>query len=217
MSPGINYKVEKFFSQFPLRSYPKGQILIHAGDNPQYIFFLVKGRVRQYDISYRGDEVIVNIFDDHSFFPMLWATTQVSNKYFYDAEIDSEVRLIPYQTLITYLKANPDVLYDLLTRLYVGVDGLMGRMVHLMSGSACDRLLYELIEECKRFGERQKDGSWLVRLNESGLAARAGLTRETVSRELKKINRDYLLEITRGGIIVRDLAQLEDKLGRARK
>ena len=43
------------------------------------------------------------------------------------------------------LQANPDVVYDLLTRLYRGLDGLLGRMSQLMAGSAKSRLMYELL------------------------------------------------------------------------
>ena len=50
-------KVQKHFSQYRFRKYPKGQILIHSGDEPEHIYYLVSGKVRQYDVSYRGDEI----------------------------------------------------------------------------------------------------------------------------------------------------------------
>ena len=62
MTPEILDKINQHFSQFPRREYPKGQILVFANENPDNIFYIVEGRVRKYDISYRGDEVIINIF-----------------------------------------------------------------------------------------------------------------------------------------------------------
>lgn len=41
---------EDFYQQFTLRNYKKGEMLIRADDEPQGIFCLTKGYVRQYTI-----------------------------------------------------------------------------------------------------------------------------------------------------------------------
>jgi len=102
-----------------------------------------------------------------------------------------------------------------LTRVYTGLDGLLGRMAHLMAGSAKSRLMYELIIECRRFGEKNKDGSCLININETDVASRAGLSRETVSREIQKLRKDNLLRPAQKGILINDLDQFEKKLGEA--
>ena len=208
----LSDKIEAYFSDFPLRSYPKGQILIYADDTPDHIFYMVSGKVRQYDISYRGDEIVVNVFKTGAFFPLLNAVSGMPNKYFYDAEEDLTVRVAPIDEVISFIKNNPDILFDLLRRVYIGADGLLGRMVHLMSGTAKSRLLYELVIECRRFGEKTKNKEYYLPLNESELAARAGLTRETVSREIRKIKREGRLTVTHNGITIKSLEQLEKML-----
>jgi CRP-like cAMP-binding protein len=147
-----------------------------------------------------------------AFFPMQWALTAMSNKFFYVAESDIEARVAPPEPVINFLKENPDVVLDLLTRVYIGVDGLLGRMVQLMSGSAQSRLLYELLIECRRFGEKAADGSCFIAINESELAARAGLSRETVSREMQKLSRNGLVHVSHSGILIERLDELERKL-----
>jgi CRP/FNR family transcriptional regulator len=215
MDTDIPKKIDDFFSKYPKRSYPKGQILVFAGENPQHIFYIKSGRVRKYDVSYRGDEVIVNLFKPPAFFPMSWAINNSDNDYFYKAEIDSVLHLVPGDDALQFIKDNPDVMLDLLGRLYRGMDGLLGRVVHLMSGTAKSRLLYELIIECRRFGKQQPDGSYLLESNEGDLAARSGLTRETVSREIKKIKDQSLIQLDSKGIHIKDLTELEKKLGKA--
>jgi len=78
----IEAKVAACFTKYPQRTCPKGQILVFADESPDHIFYIVKGRVRKYDITYRGDEVIVNIFKQPSFFPMSWAVNRTQNNYF---------------------------------------------------------------------------------------------------------------------------------------
>ena len=212
MPEEVAQSIAEFFAQFPRRVYVKDQIIIHAGDEPQYVYYIVSGKIKQHDITYRGDDVIVNILKSGAYFPMQWPLTGMPNKYFYVAETDAEVRLAPPEKVVAYLKDNPEILIDLLTRVYVGIDGLLGRMVQLMSGSAKSRLIYELVIECQRFGEMAEDGSSFIAVNESDLAARAGLSRETVSREMQKIGKDNLVHVSHSGILIRDLSKLEQLL-----
>jgi len=209
----VEDKVYQAFSKFPKRSYPKGQILVFADENPEHIFYLVNGRVRKYDVSYRGDEVVVNVFKPNAFFPMSWAINKSDNKYFYKTETKAELHIVPTKVALDFIKANPDVMLDLLSRIYRGMDGLLGRVVHLMSGTAKSRLIYELIIECRRFGQKDFVGHITLTTNEVDLAARTGLSRETVSREMQKLKSSKAVSITGKIITVKDLAALEKLLG----
>lgn len=213
MAEDISAKIDAAFSAYPKRTYPKGQILVFADESPDHIFYITKGRVRKYDVSYRGDEVIVNIFKPPAFFPMSEAINHTPNRYFYKTEEATEVHIVPDDDALQFIKESPDVMLDLLSRIYRGMDGLLGRLVQLMSGSAKSRLLYELLVESRRFGEKQDDGSISLSISEVDLAARAGMSRETVSREMKKIKTDGIVAVTNKGISVIDLASLEKKVG----
>lgn len=213
MTTEVARKIQDFFEKYPIRNFPKGQILIYAGDNPPGILYLVNGKVQQYDISYRGDEVVVNIFQPPAFFPMSWAVNKTPNKYFFQTVTDVELRQAPPEEALEFLQVNPDVMLDLLSRLYSGMEGLLRRMAHLMGGSASSRLLYELLIESKRFGELDPNGSSRLDVNESELATRTGMSRETVSRQMRKLKEQGLLEISRKGLLLIDVAEIETKLG----
>lgn len=213
MDDDVAAKIDTALSKYPKRSYPKGQILVFADETPEHIFYITKGRVRKYDVSYRGDEVIVNIFKPPAFFPMSEAINHSHNNYFYKTEEETEVHIVPAEEALRFLKDNPDVMLDLLMRIYRGMDGLLGRLVQLMSGSAKSRLLYELLIESRRFGKKNPDGSITLTITEVDLASRAGMSRETVSREMKQIKADGLVGVTPKGITVKDLSTLEEKVG----
>jgi CRP/FNR family transcriptional regulator, anaerobic regulatory protein len=212
MESTVVEKITDFFNSYPLQKHKKGQVLIHAGDNPMHVLQLVSGKVKQYDLSYRGDEVVLNVFKPPAFFPMSYAMNKTPNKYFFEADSDLELRKAPTEEVVTFVRANNDVLYDLLGRVYRGADGLLERMAHLMAGTAKTRVLFELIVECRRFGEEGPSG-WAVALSESDIGARAGLSRETVSREISKLRADGIISINNRQISVPDLVRLEDSLG----
>ncbi len=213
METTISAQLSEFFAKYPVRQYDKGQIIVFANDDPQYIFYLKKGLIRQYDLSYRGDEIVINVFKPGTFFPMSWAVNNTPNEYFYQASEDCEVSIARPEEVISFVKENPDILFDLLSRVYAGTDGILRRMVHLMGGSAKGRLMYEILVQCRRFGDIKPDASCVVVISENELASRAGLSRETVSREMRKLINDSLLAVSRGKITVHNLDEFESKLG----
>lgn len=212
MNKKVAEKVEKFFSQYPVRSYRKGQILIYRGEDPSGIFNIVSGRVKQYDVSDEGHTVIVNIYKPFTFFPMQWAVNKTKNQYFFETITATKLRQAPPDDVVRFLEENTDVLYNLLSRVYSGLDGLLRRMAHLMASKANIRVLFELVTECKRLAHKQKDGSYVIPMHSYELADAAGLSRETVSRELVALKKSGLIEITRKHIVVKDLQRLEASL-----
>jgi len=214
MDLDILQKVQAFFDSYPKRTYPKDQIVIFGGESPDKIFYILSGRISQYDISYRGEEVVVNIFKAPAFFPMSWAINKTPNSYFFKAEEESLVHVAPYDDVVAFIKANPDVMFDLLSRVYRGVDGVLARTVHLMSGSARSRLVYELVVEADRFGHKLSKDVYELHISEVDLSSHSGLARETISREIKHLKDKGHVEMRDGHIIVLNLTALKEYLSK---
>lgn len=210
MDEVVSKKIEDFFTQFKHQTFKKCELVIRADDDPLGIFYLKEGFVKQYLISKNGDELVINVFKPIAFFPMSWAINQSPNKYFYEATSDVEVWRAPSKEVVAFIKANPDVLYDLMSRVYKGVDGLLTRMTFLMSGSAYSRLITELLIYADRFAK----GSSRVALtiSEKDIAAQSGLTRETVSREIKVLKEKGLVTSENHKLTIIDLGKLKDEL-----
>lgn len=209
MKPSTTQAIETFFSGYPLKRYKKGHILILAGDTTEYAFCLVEGKMKVYDVTYRGDEIIINSFQPPSFFPMSLIVNSASSRYIYEADTDIVIRQAPKLATVSFLDAYPDVVLDLLSRLYLVLDNVLERMVHTIASSAKSRLMYSLISECKRFGVLQTDGSYIVTISAKELGAKAGLSRETVSRESKILKLRSLIDIHHKTIVIYDLKKLE--------
>jgi len=82
MATNKTQEFETFYNQFITRNYKKGEMLIRADDDPQGIFCLKKGYVRQYTISKTGFELSLHILKPISYFPMVWAINGTPNIYF---------------------------------------------------------------------------------------------------------------------------------------
>lgn len=212
MQNNIQQVVQDFFGQFPERKWATGHILIHAGDNPAGVYYLKSGAVRQYTISDKGDEVILNSFKPGAFFPMSYAVARIDNKYFFETSEESAVCFVPLDQVMEWLEDNPRVVLDLLARMYSGVDGLLSRMTHLLSGTAYERIVNELVLQTKRFTGNQNMNDVVLPLKEYELGMYCGLTKETVSREFKKLKAKSLVSVGSNGITVHSVQKLASEL-----
>jgi CRP/FNR family transcriptional regulator, cyclic AMP receptor protein len=213
MDAAVAGKITAFFASYRRADFDKGHIIVHAEEEPAGVFYLITGRVNQYDISPTGAEVVVNIFKPPAFFPISWAMNHTPNHYFFEAATDVTMHMAPPEDVVTFLKDNPDVTFDLLSRVYRGTDGLLRRMAHLMGGDAKSRLVFELLNAAYRFGDPQSDGSVLLPVAESDLAKYAGMARETVNRIMHGLKTEGLVQVTRAGVRIPDTKRLEALLG----
>lgn len=206
-------KLNDFFSGFREQKFKKGQVILEAMEEPSGVFYLTDGVIRQYSISPKGEEITLNLFKSISFFPISWVLNDGINPHYFEAMTPITVRKAPKEKVLKLLKEDPEVLFDLAQRIYRGLEGFYLRMEHLMSGSAKNRLISELVIFAKRFGELSGDHTEVkLKLTEKELAAISGITRETVSRELHKLEKKDLLDFKKNTLIINNLSKLEEEL-----
>lgn len=212
MEQSIKNKLDEFFTQYKRQTFKPGEFIIRADEDPQGVYYLTAGNVRMYAISRNGDELVLNIFKPLSFFPMNWAVNDSQNNYYFEASSEVETWRAPRHAVIEFVKKNPDVLFDLLSRVYKGTDGMLSRMMYLMTGGAYLKLIIELIIYGKRFGKRLESNEIEITITEKSLAAQSGLTRETVSRELHKLREKRLVNFSKNLLTIVNLENLEEEL-----
>lgn len=207
----VSQKLDTFFKHFRHQVYKKGEILIRAEEEPNGVFYLTSGNVKEYIISKKGEELVVNIFKPISFFPMSWAINQSLNIYYYEALDDLEIWKAPREKVIEFIKTNPDVLFNLMSRVYKGTDGILMRMAYLMSGEAYERVVTELLITAKRFGKPYGEAVEL-NISEKDIASHAGMARETVSREMKILKDKGIVIFSKNILTIKNIKRLEDEL-----
>lgn len=205
-------KIEQFFTPKKQISYSRGAYVLKAGAEPEYIYYLVSGLVRQFDISPHGDEVVVNVFKPGAFFPMSNAFNKTPDNYYFQAFNDVVVRRAPIQEVLSFVTSDSLILTDLLQRVYRGTDGLLKRMVQLMGGTSLSRFIEELLLQLERFGDTSEDNTIKLELSITELAARAGLTRETASRITSQLRESGCIKTSNHAFYITDKTALQQLL-----
>lgn len=205
MNPAIEKKLRKFFSKYKIIQLKKGQLLISPDKKVAGVYLLTAGSIRCYSISAEGAELSINTYRPVSYFPMNWALNDIQNRFFFDSLENSKLYLAPKEQFMKFFTKNPDLALDLLSRIYRGLEGYMLRMETLLGASAYVRLLAQLIIQARRSGNNLK-------VPQRYLASETGLTRETITRQLKKLQQKKLVRYKGNTLLVLDLPSLEREL-----
>ena len=212
MNPTTIEAISTFFNDYPLQKYKKGHLLILPGEMTETAYFLVEGKIKVYDKSYRGDEIIITNRIPPNLFPISFVLNSEPTRYYYEASTDITVHMAPTSDVRQFFDANPKIVLDLLSTAYTVLNNVLERMVHYITSNAKHRLIYALITECREFGTEELNNSYRINVNEKEIGSRAGLSRETVSREARSLKRMKLLEVHHNYMIIPDLQRLESYL-----
>lgn len=182
-----------FKNKKPLR-YRRGEIIIRAGDAPPGIFYLKSGYVRVYSFSKGGEELTLIIFKPGDIFPVSWAINETPSGYFAESMTAADLWRVPKDQFLEFIKDRPKILLELNRRILVRFLGLMRRMEYLVFGNAHSKVASILLICAERFGKKRAGGIEIdVPLTHNDIANLVGMTRETVSIEMKKLeNRDFV-------------------------
>lgn len=213
MQSTITDKLSGFFAEFPSKEFKKGELLIRAAAPIPGIFLIEEGIIRRYFLSENGEEITLNLYKPYTFLPMSWAIADVPNTHFYEAMTDVSARLAPKDTVLQFLQKEPDVVYDLLRRVYIGMEGLWMHIESLTAGNSYTKLIASLVILAKRFGEKHsQDVVITLKLSEKDIANYAGMSRETTSRELQKLKKEGIVSFDKSTLIVHKMQELENRL-----
>lgn len=204
---------ETFYKQFTIRNYKKGEMLIRADDDPQGIFCLTKGYVRQYTISKAGFELTLHILKPISYFPMVWAVNGTPNLYYFEALTPVEVGRAPRNQVVDFIKDKPDVIFELLSELIEDYAESLTRIEHLVFSDAYRRVISVLLYIAKHFGEESGKGVAVNhRFTQQDIATLVGVARETASNELVKLEKKGLIKYIDHSMIFESIKQLDLEL-----
>src|SRR3989338_6482024 len=203
-------KFEAFYTQFKPRSYKKGEMLIRSDDDPQGIFCLTKGYVRQYAISRAGIELTLHILKPISYFPMVWAINGTPNVYNFEALTDVEVGRAPRDQVVSFIKDKPTVIFELMSELLEDYAETLTRVEHLVFSDAYRRVISVLLYIAKHFGE-ESEGGVIVhhRFTQQDIATLVGVARETASNEMVRLEKKGLVKYVDHAMLFESIKKLE--------
>lgn len=199
-----------FLQAYPTKTFSKGDSIMEQGDVPACAYVVKEGFVKTFDISSTGESLPLSFDHQYEILPMAWVFGHIkSAPYFYEAFTNCQVWCVPREDFIAFLKGNAHsqfVIFDFFVKRYLMT--MQMKMLSLEQAKATDKILYLLKFLSMRFGGDKNEGLVEIDLplTQQDIASSAGLTRETASIELKRLEKlgiisyekqAYTIDVTR--------------------
>lgn len=187
--------------------YRKKEVIFHSGDEPHYLFFLNKGKVKTYKTHDDGKEYITSIYNTGDFFgypPLL------EDELYSDSALvieDSEIYKIPKVDFLSLMYRNNDVASKFIKMLSNQISYKEKQLLRLAYDSVRKRTAEALLEQYKQ--NQIKSIGQFVSVSRDDLAGLAGTATETAIRCLSEFKDDKFVEIQGRNIVILDFEGLK--------
>lgn len=211
-----NYsELKRLFSSGRRLSYKKGEIIQHAGEIPEGIYFLSEGFVKEFTLSRNGSEHLTIVYEPGELFSINWMFLDITPNVYRQAHTEVEAYMLSELAFKNLLAENPKFNADLTHFLMKQIHLLSSRVENLTFSNAYDKVAYHMIHLAGRFGEPRPEG-WYVRLpfRHQQVAEALSMSRETASRMIVRMERKGLIKQDgKGHFIIRKPSALASTIG----
>jgi len=184
-----------------MRRISRGQVVVHAGDRTDYIYFVLTGNLKVVVSDEDGREVIFSVLGQGEVFGEMGMFGEQPRSASVVAVVPADLIVIAKNDFRLLMQDNFEVAWRMMCNL---ADRLRNADRKIESLALMDvygrvaRLLLEMSEEV--------DGQQLVvqKLTKQDIAKMIGASREMVSRVMKDLSVQGLIEDTGHGIILRE-------------
>ena len=190
------HNVQKFLTKYRTKNFAKGEVILNQDEVPTTAYVIKTGVVKTYNLTTDGEEKPISFDVKGEAFPLGWIFSKLDRtQYFYGAFTDCELYCVPLDEYLGFIKSNTDTLFAALDNLINRYLNYQMRVNALEQSKASSKVLYTVHFLSLRFGvDLKKD---VVRiplpLTQQDLANFMGLTRETTSMELKKLQKQRVI------------------------
>jgi len=191
------------------RNYPRNSVILFEDDPGDALYVVVTGQVKVVLIGEDGREVILSVLHEGNFFGEMALIDDEPRSAHVIAMADSNLLVLRREDFQRRLQESPTIALGLLlemSRRLRKADDKIGGLVLLDVNGRVARLLLQMADE--------NDGKIITRkVTHHTIAQMIGSSRETVSRTIRDLADQGLIEVSRKSIVIKDRPALEAAAG----
>jgi len=211
--PGhVQAEMERLSSVRPVR---RGQHVYRMGEPPRELYRLLEGAIKICNYSLDGGEIITGEFRPGDCFGEMGLIDGLPRVSHAIASKDSQLRVLGKRDFTALCDRHPEINQQLtlmlcrrLRLLYTLNDDATGFKLHVRLARLVHRLAYS-------HGQRDGQDETYIEISHDELSKMLGASRQSVSKELKSLEREGDIELRYGKIYLSDLERLRDKYEKA--
>ena len=197
-------EVELLATISKLELFPKGQTVFYEKEKLKYIYFLVKGAVKLYKVDRFESEIFLNRLEENSFIYTVSNLCMENDPLgvFYSVEAldECQILLIEVKKFKSLFLTKPEIMKGILQESYQSILQLQYILNRDIVYDGMAKVAYKICNELEDFNSMKKHE----------IAYCLHLQPETLSRILKKMARNSLIELENGKVKVKNMKDLKN-------
>lgn len=195
------------------RTYAKGRLIFHQGDEARSLFVLVEGAVKVYVTSEDGDKMLLVTLRPPDVFGEIAILDAGDRSASAETLGPAELLEIGRDPFLGLLESDPPIMRDLLRGLGGVLRRLTDQTADLVFLDLPSRVAKFLVSSYESRGEKSGAGDLDLELTQGDIAALVGGSRQSVNQALKGLERRGYIEVTGRSIKITDPEGLRRRAG----
>lgn len=197
-------KLKDFLTKYKTIKYKKGQILVRPEDTFDKIIIEKEGFARVYQSNDEGKEVSWPILKPMWLFSWVTAFNKGKSQYFVETVTNMEAWAIPIEEFDKFLKE------EIYSEVIKGLINLSLKTEELILADAYTKVKILLADLANNFGKKSgKEVLIDFNIPHRVWASITGMTRETVTLQILKMQKQGLLKNQKRNILIKDISKLK--------
>lgn len=199
---------DQLFARFG-RDCDPGEVLFREGDAGETMYVIQSGAVR-ITKTVKGEEKTLAILGPGEFFGEMAILNAKPRGATAVVEERARVLVLGARTFEQMVVSNAEIAVRMIKKLARRLDSANELIEVLMHRDPKARVILGLSREAETIGEPQPDGSVRVPMGAAELAEQVGLSEKETAEVLKRLERLRIVEPAEGGLVVTQVARLEE-------
>jgi DNA-binding response OmpR family regulator len=201
--------LEELRSKGKARSVDAKQVIYIEGDEPAFLYYIVKGEVKTYKRFKDGRELSAGLYKSGDFFGYESLCSALLYNENASTLSKAELLLISKADFMEHLYKHPAISVAFISLLSDNIIEKQDQMLQLAYFSVRKRVAEALVNVASKFGDKEADHCTL-KISRDDLAALVGTASETVSRMLADFKVEKLIEKSGNAINILSIKKLKE-------
>ncbi|MCF1428142.1 MAG: cAMP-activated global transcriptional regulator CRP [Shewanella sp.] len=195
--------LEWFLSHCHIHKYPAKSTLIHAGEDSDTLYYIVKGTVAVLIKDEEGKEMILSYLNQGDFIGELGLfEEQAERTAWVRAKQACEIAEISYNKFKQLIQVNPDILMKLASQMAHRLQSTSQKVGNLAFLDVAGRIAQTLLHLAKQPDAMTHPDGMQIKITRQEIGQIVGCSRETVGRILKMLEEQNLIQAHGKTIVV---------------
>jgi CRP/FNR family cyclic AMP-dependent transcriptional regulator len=195
--------LEWFLSHCHIHKYPAKSTLIHAGEDSDTLYYIVKGSVAVLIKDDEGKEMILSYLNQGDFIGELGLfEEQAERTAWVRAKQACEIAEISYKKFRQLIQVNPEILMKLSAQMAYRLQSTSQKVGNLAFLDVAGRIAQTLLHLAKQPDAMTHPDGMQIKITRQEIGQIVGCSRETVGRILKMLEEQNLIQAHGKTIVV---------------